>query len=197
MNTQLLDKATKEYKKVKHPDFRVGDIIEVHTKIKEAGKERVQIFEGIVLSIKGSGMSKMFTVRKISYGVGVEKIFPYYSPVIEKIKIVKTSKVKKSKLYYLRNIVGKRALKAGIQIPAVGEDLESRYEEELQEKEAEEATKEEETNKVTKEDKSKETENKKESKKEKKSEKQEKNKKEQVDEKEKQENKSPEKKDKK
>jgi len=127
MDTNLLDKVTNEYKKVKHPNFRVGDIIEVHSKISEGEKERIQVFEGIVIAIKGSGISKTFTVRKISYGIGVEKIFPLYSPNIANIKIIKRGKVKRSKLYYLRKKVGKKALKAGIQIPAEGEDLETQF----------------------------------------------------------------------
>jgi large subunit ribosomal protein L19 len=137
MDTKLLEKVTGEYKKVKHPNFRIGDVIEVYTKIKEEDKERVQVFKGIVISIKGSGVSKTFTVRKISYSIGVEKIFPFFSPVIEKIKIIKQAKkIKRSKLYYLRQRVGKRALKAGIQVPAEGENLETEFEEEVKEEEA-------------------------------------------------------------
>lgn len=131
MDTSLLEKVTNEYKRVKHPDFRVGDIIEVHTRIVEEKKERIQIFKGIVLSMKGSGISKTFKVRKISYGIGVEKTFPLYSPMIAKIRIIKQGKkVRRSKLYFLRKRVGKTALKAGIQIPAVGENLETKFEEE-------------------------------------------------------------------
>lgn len=137
MDTKLLEKVTTKYKRVKHPDFRVGDIIEVHSKIKEGGKERIQIFKGIVLAIKGSGTSRTFTVRKISYGIGVERIYPLYSPSIAKIKIVKRGKVKRSKLYYLRKRVGKVALKPGVQVPAEGKDLESRFLEEVKEKQEE------------------------------------------------------------
>jgi large subunit ribosomal protein L19 len=139
MDTKIIEAVTGEFKKAKHPDFRVGDIIEVHTKLKENGKERVQMFKGIVLAIKGAGVSKTFTVRKISYGVGVERIFPLYSPRIAKIKIIKrASKIKRSKLYYLRDRVGKSALKAGVQIPAEGEDLETKMEEEVEEKDTHE-----------------------------------------------------------
>jgi large subunit ribosomal protein L19 len=135
MDTKLVNEVTKEYKKVKHPNFKVGDIIEVHAKIKEEGKERIQVFKGVVIAVKGEGISKTFTVRKISYGVGVEKIFPIYSPVITKIKIIKrATKVRKSKLYFLRKRVGKSALKAGVQIPAHGTDLETQFEEEMREK---------------------------------------------------------------
>jgi len=136
MDTNLLEKITKEYKKVKHPDFKVGDIIEVHTRIVEEKKERIQVFKGIVIAIKGAGISKTFKVRKISYGVGVEKTFPLYSPMIAKIRIIKQGKkVRRSKLYFLRKRVGKTALKAGMQIPAEGENLETRFEEESEKKE--------------------------------------------------------------
>lgn len=138
MDTEFLDKVTAEYKKVKHPDFRVGDVVEVHTKIKEAGKERTQVFKGVVIAVKGAGVSKTFTVRKISYGIGVEKIVPLYSQNVAKIKILKRGKVKRSKLYFLRKKVGKQALKAGVQIPAEGEDLETEFEEVAKEDEVEE-----------------------------------------------------------
>ncbi len=153
MYKKSVDKVTSEYQKVKHPDFKVGDIIDVHTKIKEDGKERVQVFTGIVISIKGIGVSKTFTVRKISYGIGVEKIFPYYSPIVKNIKIVKrASKIRRSKLYYLRKRLGKTALKAGVQIPAEGEDLETRFEDSLKE-EAEETEVKDEEKKERKEEK--------------------------------------------
>ncbi|MBN2015373.1 50S ribosomal protein L19 [Candidatus Dojkabacteria bacterium] len=138
MDTQLVDKVTSEYKKAKHPTFDVGDIIEVSAKIKEDGKERIQVFRGVVIAVKGSDTGKTVTVRKISYGVGVEKIFPIYSPMVAKIKVVKRAgKIKRSKLYFLRDRVGKLALKAGVQIPAEGEDLETEFEEKM-EKEVEE-----------------------------------------------------------
>ena len=92
-------------------DFNVGDKIKVYTKIKEGAKERTQLFEGIVIRKRGSGISKTFTVRKISYGIGVERIFPLHSPNIEKVKIVKSGKVRRAKLYYLRGRKGKKAMK--------------------------------------------------------------------------------------
>lgn len=135
MNTKLLNNVTKEYVKVEHPNFSVGDIIEVHNILREESKERIQVFKGIVISIKGSGVSKTFTVRKISYGIGVEKKFPLYSPSVKKIKIIKRAKgVRKSKLYYLRERVGKAALRAGMQVPAVGENLETKFDESQKEK---------------------------------------------------------------
>ena len=91
------------------PDFKPGDNIEVVYKIVEGSKERPQAYRGDVLQINGSGATKTFTVRKISSGVGVERIFPYASPHIISIKILKKGKVRRSKLYYLRNLVGKKA----------------------------------------------------------------------------------------
>ena len=82
--------------------FRPGDTIAVHYKIKEGDRERVQIFEGVVIAKKGGGLRETFTVRKVSYGVGVERIFPLHSPLIEKIKIKRKGKVRRAKLYYLR-----------------------------------------------------------------------------------------------
>jgi large subunit ribosomal protein L19 len=82
--------------------FRPGDTIAVHYKIKEGERERIQIFEGVVIAKKGGGLRETFTVRKVSYGVGVERIFPLHSPLIEKIKIKRKGKVRRAKLYYLR-----------------------------------------------------------------------------------------------
>jgi len=129
MDTKLVDAVTQKMKKIKHPDVRVGDVVDVHTKIKEGDKERIQVFSGMVIATKGSGVSKTLTVRKISYGIGVEKIFPLYAPTVIKIKVSKRSKVRRSKLYYLRDRVGKQALKAGVQIPVEGEDFETQQEE--------------------------------------------------------------------
>ncbi len=95
--------------KKKLPDFSAGDTIRVHHLIQEGGKERVQIFEGIVLQRNGGGIDESFTVRKISYNVGVERIFPLHSPRIAKIEIKQKGKVRRARLYYLRDLKGKKA----------------------------------------------------------------------------------------
>lgn len=110
MNTELLAKVENKFIK-KHPELNVGDQIEVHTVVREKNRNRVQIFKGLVIAIKGSGTRKTFTVRKISAGIGVEKILPLHSPNIQKIKILKKGTVRRSKLYYLRERIGKKALK--------------------------------------------------------------------------------------
>ncbi len=91
------------------PEFSAGDHIRVHVRVIEGDKERIQPFEGDVISIKGRGTTKTFTVRKISSGVGVERIFPYYSPKLAKIELLKQGDVRRAKLYYLRNLSGKAA----------------------------------------------------------------------------------------
>lgn len=89
--------------------FRVGDTVKVHTKISEGDKERIQIFEGVVIRRKRAHTMTMFTVRKVSYGVGVERIFPMFSPRIDKIEVVSSGKVKRARLFYLRDLQGKAA----------------------------------------------------------------------------------------
>lgn len=91
------------------PDFEVGDTISVHVKIKEGEKERIQVFQGVVISKRRGTTNASFTVRKVSYGVGVERIFPLHSPAIDKIDIVTKGRVRRSKIYYLRNLRGKAA----------------------------------------------------------------------------------------
>jgi large subunit ribosomal protein L19 len=91
------------------PEFRVGDTVRVHTKISEGDKERIQIFEGVVIRRKRGHVSTTFTVRKMSYGVGVERIFPLYSPRIDKIEVISSGKVKRARLFYLRELQGKAA----------------------------------------------------------------------------------------
>jgi large subunit ribosomal protein L19 len=91
------------------PEFRVGDTVRVHTKISEGDKERIQIFEGVVIRRKRAHVQTTFTVRKMSYGVGVERIFPLFSPRIDRIEIVSSGKVKRARLFYLRELQGKAA----------------------------------------------------------------------------------------
>jgi large subunit ribosomal protein L19 len=93
----------------KIPEFRVGDSVRVSIKVVEGDSERVQAFEGVVLLKRGSGVAESFTVRKISFGVGVERTFPLHSPLIEKIEVVRSGKVRRSRLYYLRDLKGKAA----------------------------------------------------------------------------------------
>lgn len=92
-----------------HPHFKAGDQVKVHVKIKEGEKERVQIYEGVVVKIHRNTASSSFTVRKVSYGVGVERVFPYSSPSIDKIEVVGSGRVRRAKLYYLRDLSGKKA----------------------------------------------------------------------------------------
>ncbi len=95
--------------KAKRPEFGPGDTVKVHVKIKEGDKERIQIFQGTVIAKGGHGANQSFTVRKISAGVGVERVFPLFSPSVAKIDLVKTGDVRRAKLYYLRNLKGKSA----------------------------------------------------------------------------------------
>ncbi len=105
----LLEQVQAAQKRDLGVSFKSGDQIKVHFKIVEGGNERIQIFEGIVIRIKGSGLSETFTVRKISSGIGIERIFPIHSPRINKIEVLKRGKVRRAKLYYLRNLSGKAA----------------------------------------------------------------------------------------
>lgn len=93
------------------PEFRPGDTVKVHAKIKEGQRERIQIFEGIVIKRQNGGLRETFTVRRIAYGVGVERTFPVHSPMIAKIEVVRKGKVRRAKLYYLRGKIGKQATK--------------------------------------------------------------------------------------
>lgn len=89
------------------PDFAPGDTVRVHVRVLEGGRERIQIFEGVVIGRKGGGLRETFTVRKVSFGVGVERIFPLHSPIVAKVEVVRKGKVRRAKLYYLRDRVGK------------------------------------------------------------------------------------------
>lgn len=107
----ILKEIEKEQLKKDLPDFRVGDTVKVHVKVKEGTRERIQMFEGIVLKRQNGGIRETFTVRRIAYGVGVERTFPVHSPRIDKIEVLRKGKVRRAKLYYLRKKVGKSATK--------------------------------------------------------------------------------------
>ena len=109
MNMNLVKALQQSHEKNKLPDFKPGDTVKVHIKVVEAQKERIQVFQGTVIKMRGSGTGKTFTVRKISGGLGVERIFPYHSPSITKLEVVRKGKVRRSKLYYLRQRKGKAA----------------------------------------------------------------------------------------
>ncbi|GGR72928.1 large subunit ribosomal protein L19 [Nocardioides luteus] len=91
------------------PEFRAGDTVKVHVKVVEGNRSRVQIFQGVVIRVHGSGIGRTFTVRKVSFGVGVERTFPLHSPIFEQIEVVTRGDVRRAKLYYLRNLRGKKA----------------------------------------------------------------------------------------
>ncbi len=107
--TEIIKSIEQEQLKSEITEFRVGDTVKVYGKIKEGNRERIQIFEGIVLKVQGTGARQTFTVRKFSNGVGVEKTWPLHSPNVEKIEVVRRGKVRRAKLNYLRGRVGKRA----------------------------------------------------------------------------------------
>ncbi len=125
------------------PDFRPGDSVRVHAKVVEGDRERIQVFEGVVIRIRTRGAGSSFTVRRVSHGVGVERVFPYYSPLVEKVQVSKVGRVRRARLYYLRKRVGKAArIKAGSRarfeaLTAPGAVPEPEPEEELIEEEAE------------------------------------------------------------
>jgi len=91
------------------PEFRAGDTIKVHVKVVEGNRSRIQVFQGVVIRVQGSGVGRSFTVRKVSFGVGVERTFPLHSPIFEQIEVVTRGDVRRAKLYYLRNLRGKKA----------------------------------------------------------------------------------------
>ena len=107
----VIDKITEKQMNPNVPEFRVGDTVRVDVKIVEGKRVRIQAFEGVVIARKGAGISETFTVRKVSYGVGVERIFPVHSPSIANIVVVKKGKVRRAKLNFLRNIVGQYRIK--------------------------------------------------------------------------------------
>ena len=105
----IIQELEKEQLRSDIPDFRPGDTVRVHAKIVEGTRERIQMFEGVVIARQGSGVREMFTVRRISYGIGVERMFPVHSPRIEKIDVLHKGKVRRAKLYYVRGLTGKAA----------------------------------------------------------------------------------------
>lgn len=105
----VLDKYENELLRMDIPDFAPGDTVKVHVRIKEGEKERIQVFQGVVISKKGSGTNASFTVRKVSYGVGVERTFLLHSPSVDTIEVVTRGRVRRSKIYYLRKLRGKAA----------------------------------------------------------------------------------------
>lgn len=122
---QLLNDLTKEYLKTDVVPFNVGDTVKVYQRIVEGAKERLQVFQGIVIGKKGGGIGESFTVRKISYGEGVEKVFPFHSPSIAKVEVVTYGKVRRAKLYYLREsnsrmnkVKRKKMTKKRIKVPS-------------------------------------------------------------------------------
>lgn len=109
MSKQLLEAVTKEYLKNDVPEFRPGDSVKVHVRIKEGDKERIQIFEGLVIGRQGGGISETYTVRKISSGVGVERTFPVHSPLVAKIEVTRRGVVRRAKINYVRKLSAKAA----------------------------------------------------------------------------------------
>ena len=110
MNQELLDKVESAQLRKEPLEFNVGDSVKVHTKVVEGEKERIQVFAGLVIGRRGHGMNETFTVRRISYGEGVERVFPIHSPRIDKVVVERQGKVRRAKLTYLRERIGKKAL---------------------------------------------------------------------------------------
>ncbi len=106
---EIIKQIEQENMKSDIPQFKAGDTVKVHVKVIEGTRERIQLFEGVVIKRKGSGIRETFTVRRISYGVGVERTFPIHSPKVDRIEVVRIGRVRRAKLYYLRNLTGKAA----------------------------------------------------------------------------------------
>jgi len=107
--TNLIDQVAAQSLRTDIPEFRAGDTLDVHVKVIEGSRSRVQVFKGVCIKVQGSGVGRTFTVRKVSFGVGVERTFPLHTPVIDKIEVVTRGDVRRAKLYYLRNLRGKAA----------------------------------------------------------------------------------------
>lgn len=106
---QQIQQLEREMIRLDLPDFQAGDTVKVHVKIREGNKERIQVFQGVVISKRKGGANATFTVRKVSYGIGVERIFPMHSPAIDRVEVITRGKVRRSKIYYLRKLRGKAA----------------------------------------------------------------------------------------
>ena len=106
---QTLDHVTEGAIRTDHPDFRTGDTLKVHVRVIEGNRSRIQIFQGVVIGRQGGGIGETYTVRKVSFGVGVERKFPLHTPMVEKIELVSRGDVRRAKLYYLRELRGKKA----------------------------------------------------------------------------------------
>ena len=109
MRMDMIRVLESEQMKKNAPVFEIGDFVRVHVKVKEGNRERIQVFEGTVISRRGEGLKESFTVRRISYGVGVERVFPIHSPRVDHVEIVRKGRIRRAKLYYLRDRVGKAA----------------------------------------------------------------------------------------
>ena len=107
--TNVIDELAAASRRDDIPEFRAGDTLKVHVRVVEGNRSRVQVFQGVCLRIQGSGIGRTFTVRKVSFGVGVERTFPLHTPIIEKVEVVTRGDVRRAKLYYLRNLRGKAA----------------------------------------------------------------------------------------
>lgn len=105
----LIDELTREQLKQDIPQFDPGDTVRVHVRVREGERERIQVFEGVVIKRRASGIQETFTVRRISHGIGVERCFPLHSPLVQKIEVMRRGKVRRAKLYYLRDRVGRAA----------------------------------------------------------------------------------------
>ena len=107
--TNVIDALAAATAREDHPAFRAGDTLKVHVKVVEGSRSRIQVFQGVCIRLQGSGIGRSFTVRKVSFGVGVERTFPMHTPIIDKIEVVTRGDVRRAKLYYLRNLRGKAA----------------------------------------------------------------------------------------
>jgi len=107
--TNVIDMLADSVKRDDIPEFRAGDTLKVHVKVVEGNRSRVQVFQGVCIRIQGSGVGRTFTVRKVSFGVGVERTFPLHTPIIDRVEVVTRGDVRRAKLYYLRNLRGKAA----------------------------------------------------------------------------------------